>query len=562
MLGGRWSQEVDSPEVQSRINQNAAMSDWLDKKLKSYIKNDMATENDPIRLGIEQRLARAEEDKTKADLRNSKLREKINTARAKGKNTTAAERQLEQDVADAEQNYRFNQIAASHMRGLSPQTIADNQPSEMLMARRASAGVPPENLAKTNLSAFWEKRADVTLGIPKDAGDALDPNFWLDTKEYENFMQKNPWAVKVPPNTKIYSIQPNSERALQLDHLRDELEFALHARNTLPPELQLTPEELGKMNVDAAVAHVGKMNAWRERNKIAADLLRSRNAATVTFKEYPEAGLEWKELKMPTGQTKDIEKMVRQIEGKYSILPPGEMLSWKDPASGRVLFETPEKAIEAYTHHANRSQLEEALGYEGDVMGHCVGGYGYCDKITSGEGRIFSLRDAKGEPHVTIEVEIGDKPVLDKQTVREVLTPEEKTRYIDASYDPRATNIISQLKIAGLYDQVVDRLKSPPLNILQIKGKGNKKPADKYIPFVQDFVRSGKWGDVKDLQNTDLIRHPDTGELVPREQRRAEIRRENEQEGFATGGAVQTVMQFDPARVQDIIKNFQEVYNA
>jgi hypothetical protein len=43
-----------------------------------------------------------------------------------------------------------------------------------------------------------------------------------------------------------------------------------------------------------------------------------------------------------------------------------------------------------------------------------------------------------------------------------------------------------------------------PEDIEQIKGKGNGKPVSKYTPFVQDFVKSGNWGDVGDLKNTDL----------------------------------------------------------
>ena len=42
--------------------------------------------------------------------------------------------------------------------------------------------------------------------------------------------------------------------------------------------------------------------------------------------------------------------------------------------------------------------------------------------------------------------------------------------------------------------------------IVQIKGKGNAKPIDEYLPFVQDFVRSGKWSDVGDLQNSGLTK--------------------------------------------------------
>lgn len=525
MLGGSWTRNVDTPSGQYMLRQNATMSDWLDKKLKSYIKNDMATERDPVRLGIEQRLARAQEEKAKADLRNAKTREKISAARAQGKNTTAAERQLEQDIVDAEQNYKLNQVAASHMR-LDPQTIAANQlPSENLIARRISAGAPTENLATTGLSTFWEKRADLAFGIPKDAGDAVDPNFWLEPEGYENFMRNNPWAVKVPPNTKIYGIQPNSERALQFDHLRDELEFALYDHANLPPELQLTPEDLSKMNMDAAVAHVGKMNAWRERNKIAADLLKSRNAATVTFKEYPEAGLEWKELKMPD------------------------------------------------ENQGGRATLEEALGYEGDVMGHCVGGRGYCEKVISGEGQIFSLRDAKGEPHVTIEVRPStDTFARAKQAI--------DTRYPDLDENDK----MRMLHDAGYVDDEGVPTPDPLPEILQIKGKGNLKPADKYIPFVQDFVRSQNWGGIRDFNNTDLIDltkikyfvRPGEEEIVKNQLNQGqryltkaewdEITKELPSiTGKANGGAVKMAagggMSYNAAAVDAIVNRVREKFN-
>ena len=45
-----------------------------------------------------------------------------------------------------------------------------------------------------------------------------------------------------------------------------------------------------------------------------------------------------------------------------------------------------------------------------------------------------------------------------------------------------------------------------PQSIYQIKGKGNAAPSEEYLPYVQDFVRSGKWSDVKDLQNTGLYK--------------------------------------------------------
>lgn len=45
----------------------------------------------------------------------------------------------------------------------------------------------------------------------------------------------------------------------------------------------------------------------------------------------------------------------------------------------------------------------EQLQYEGDEMGHCVGGYSHA--AGSGEVIIYSLRDDKGKPHVTMEIE-------------------------------------------------------------------------------------------------------------------------------------------------------------
>jgi len=49
----------------------------------------------------------------------------------------------------------------------------------------------------------------------------------------------------------------------------------------------------------------------------------------------------------------------------------------------------------------------EDLGTEGDNMGHCVGGY--CDSVESGATTIFSLRDPKNAPHVTIEVDYSGR---------------------------------------------------------------------------------------------------------------------------------------------------------
>ena len=45
---------------------------------------------------------------------------------------------------------------------------------------------------------------------------------------------------------------------------------------------------------------------------------------------------------------------------------------------------------------------EHDLETEGDLMGHCVGGY--CDDVAEGIMTIYSLRDKRNKPHATIEV--------------------------------------------------------------------------------------------------------------------------------------------------------------
>jgi len=75
----------------------------------------------------------------------------------------------------------------------------------------------------------------------------------------------------------------------------------------------------------------------------------------------------------------------------------------------------------------------EDVETEGRNMGHCVGGY--CDDIIIGRLKIYSLRDAKNEPHVTIEV-------------------------------------------GG----------SSGRNVHQIKGKENAPPVQKYAPYIRNWL--------------------------------------------------------------------------
>ena len=48
-------------------------------------------------------------------------------------------------------------------------------------------------------------------------------------------------------------------------------------------------------------------------------------------------------------------------------------------------------------------------------MGHCVGGNNYKQKLKNGLSLILSIRDNKNEPHVTIEIDVPSKSVIQQQ---------------------------------------------------------------------------------------------------------------------------------------------------
>jgi hypothetical protein len=208
------------------------------------------------------------------------------------------------------------------------------------------------------------------------------------------------------------------------------------------------------------------------------------NPAIQTFKEYPDTGYRWVELRQP--------------EIDENVLPEG----WSRTDDG--LFVSPEGEYfeDNPVRRLAREQLQEALKFEGDEMGHCVGSY--CDEVIAGSSRIFSLRDAKGQPHVTIET-APSAPSY--ETLRAAVGQEEANRLLDAARKKAAqAGFIGDRGLGWAFKQLgVD----VPQNIIQIKGKANRAPVDEYLPYVQDFIKSGTWGEIGDLANAKLRRLPD-----------------------------------------------------
>jgi len=468
-----------------------AINQWIDKPLAKYIKNEMATPEDPIR--------------------------------------TLAEKGITHDPSIRE-------------------IWGTNAPAFVKEVRMES-GFPKEGMHTSPLAGTWENVSDSMLR------KSYHPNPYKPGEEM---------AVLSPKDNSI-------SNNLGFNHLIDELSNAINPESGLPRHLQFPADRLSKVSVPQAVERVSAINAWRAAMKAEADQARANNAATVLHKEYPEgkyfrAGegnfftpdkvaaelfsqnfggkvtqhhLEPRRSATDT----DVENVAKMLGIHQEGTPAGQYLEQGDNAvfeeapqmleelrnqgfdsalindgmskhpslvaldpsiikksvpnpqglkwvelKGDLSGDTPDAISDTY--RPGYAALRDALKYEGDTMGHCVGGY--CDDVASGRSRIYSLRDAKGQPHVTIETGVDSTP-YDEDTAVKTLQ--------------------QQLGRHPTFAEIDDFLEANPSQssprIVQIKGKQNRAPNPEYLPMVQDFVKSGKWSDVGDLQNTGLRRSQD-----------------------------------------------------
>jgi hypothetical protein len=420
--------------LESVLQQNSkaeAVNRWLETKLGKYIRNEMATPEDPLRALAERGIMHSEITPTG-----------YNVARA-----------------------------------------------------RKRAGFPEEGMGVSPMAKAWEDRADTFVNELQ----AFDL-----TSAYPEVVKDNPWLLKVPPETRVYDMLRGADEDLGFAHLTDELRNAINPESGLPRELMLKYSDLEKVTVPQAVERVAKINDWRAAQKAEADMARAMGPATQVVKEYPEQGYKWVELRQPkeTGKKIDYLETPDEIAGLDDANVRAmveEMAEDEGFVRGTRDFEqyvrdmTPQSELK--TVDESYKALEDALKYEGETMGHCVGGY--CPDVSEGRSKIFSLRDKKGQPHVTIEVS-PRRPTVEQAT----------KIAIDEGLPPKGIETLERVA------QIMSDPAFSTQDIVQIKGKGNKAPKEDYLPAVQDFVRSGNFGKVGDLGNTGLVDVTQAGPLM------------------------------------------------
>lgn len=327
------------------------------------------------------------------------------------------------------------------------------------------------------------------------------------------------WMEKADPNTPYYALSFGEDQ-LGFGHVLDYLDAAQSAHAQIAQRamgvddnmmrrgmalvdagLALSPEQVAKTSVADAVRKTAKWNELLAQGQATADL--GRGIRSV-HKEYPD-GLRWVEL----GSSPRTE-----LPEGYSIVEGSDGPTARAVGLGRWMIKNPEglvveqnadkaEALRKFLARFDEDELKAGLNAEGDAMGHCVGGY--CDQVQAGT-KIYSLRDAQNRPHVTVEARPA-RPKSGYQWYRSLPDAQQDEihdRMLRA--DPAAaTSGLTQNKHIAAMPEYQQYLQTLPLEIQQIKGKANQAPVSKYLPYVQDFVKSGKWGQVSDLHNTGLI---------------------------------------------------------
>lgn len=439
-----------------RVKGYRAVNDWIDRNLTNYVKKEMGTPDDPVRKLAEEGIIHTplREDLDRMDYLQA-------TRKAEG---FPAEGMAQSPLAKQWENLADDAIRVTKAGKI--QEAADI--SDRVLQARMEIDAYTKELDKNFLARMGEhvgnkdfspKEAEILMRMPEiQKAEILGDTKYKELKENlyqllareQGFEKRagelNPFVAKLDPETRLYS---GGVYDLGFDHIVDVLREDVIAG-------RIRPEQLNKVSMEQAVRRTFEYD--QELAKKMNEARQTSRAELPVYKEYPQ-GLKWVELNRPGDFAAESDAMGHSVRG-YE--PPEGSPDWTK-ASG-----------------------------DSGYGGYGLGGW---DAIKRGKAKVYSLIDAKGEPHVTIEV--GAYP---DQLRAGNLKPYTQAALEEAKLLP---NGYTDADVRDIEIRMAKE--NMPKYINQIKGKGNAKPIADYIPFVQDFVRGGNWSDVRDFQNTDLI---------------------------------------------------------
>jgi hypothetical protein len=461
-LGPITQERLDnaSAHIQT-LKKTLAVDNWVDRTVGNYVKNEMGTPEDPVRVFLDAWPAKRDAQLAQKQSKIDKLLIKRETADSR----VAA--YIDRDIAAIKDEMTsINEYNPLHFT--LPYIAAPSQigvAAKELAKFRKEQGFPAEGMGKGDIAKQWEQITDTAISVYP----MLDINleFTAETRA------ANPWLLTSTPKTKVYDASygaPAINQDLGFDHLVDELRNSIRADSGLPPELQLTPEQLNSMSMPQAVERVAKINQWRKDNIRKLKLEETLKADL--YKDYPEQGSRWVQLNRKGQFAAESDAMGHSVRG-YEPTPQGGSTPY----------------------------------------GIDNGGWG---AIQSGRAKVYSLRDSKGQPKATFEVKSGRPMVNFNSTNDRVFAFEQMPEAAQKKYGQQFNDEFG----AGVSDdddfgawlqkeepEFYAKITTPQLpSLTQMKGPNNQPVDEAFWKEAQDFVRSGNWENVesRDLSNIGL----------------------------------------------------------
>lgn len=447
-----WLRE-NRPDVLNNLlgPEKGAVNKWLDTKLEKYIRNDMGTPDDPIRLAHEEGYSHIPGNEA-------------------------------------------NDLGAWLPEDVAAMRVKAGYPEEgFAVKRHAEAGFPEATEANARKAELWENLADTEItshpaGTMKEAFRLAEqfPDASGGNKNLLWMKKNNPWIEKLDPQTPIYKIDRPMDlnENLGFGHMADEIENMLDPESGLPAALRMTPQQLDKVTMKQMVEKVDAVNKWRSEEAAKAELGDMMGNLTATARlEVPDAqlsfvkepGMKW--IDIPATVDEKSMKLCTTIGRQAGWCTQGEGLA-KRYGSGDNSLTT---LIDAEGRpHAQAMLTENKMPVSGE-------NFARLDGATKAQYREHVMQWRRRNPDVE---ELTDADVM--QALKE------------AGVKAPAPDIIELKPVENAFSS--DRAREYT--------KRDPAYKEKITDSVLKFLNAGEWGKVKDLHHYDIVDLKDSNSLT------------------------------------------------
>ena len=409
-------------ELTNKTTTDHALNNWVDNRLKSYLRNELATPGDPVRKLVDEH-------------------------------------------------------GITHIKDLENSA---QYPRDMF-EKRKRAGMPEEGHATSELGKIWENLADSSVH-PMPAKEFIQDYMSTSVRHPELYTaaEKDPNA-KIHQLGSDFDTRLGLDHLM--DELRSSLTGNVPQHLALTPK---TLERMTMADAVRHVAKVNDYREKQMAKTAAKDMEDFPAVKTyANGDKWHDLKLPALSEKASQELKDDpLFGIPQQVRNSWdrNITRDLEVRGFDDPESEDYRYaymaREQELAQDYYsrnpqTHQEAYNKLDKILKNEGDLMGHCVGCY--TDEVASGNTKIFTLRDKSNKPHATVEMNVvaprwDELPTEVKAKVKELNADHSNTGddYLKQWQQDNPTVVLNQFKgkqnkpiIEKYRDQALDLLNNP-----------------------------------------------------------------------------------------------------